>query len=724
MKIKISFLFLLTLFFLTRLNAQNKLEIQLKDSLSGEAIIGATIIQNGTTNGAASDANGIAKCPVSKTGMVSFTIRYVGYKTVHLDIPIPQEIKPLLVYMNQEDGELEMVIVSSVRTNSRIEDNPTRIEVLGLEEMGEENGIKPGNIMSLLGDIAGIQMQQVSASSGNTFARVQGLNGRYTQILRDGMPMYGGLSGNFGIMQIPPADLKQIEIIKGSASTLYGGDAIGGIINLVSKDPTYNPELNITLNQSSLQETNLNAYTAHRSKNVGITLFAGSTYQQALDIDKDGLSDVAGVNSYVFHPKILFYINPKATLTLNATYTSDTRAGGDMRYLTAAKNDTLYHIKTSTSRKNADLKYIYLIGKNDQLTAKVSTSVYSQNTNTKPYIFLANQNLYYSEVSYLHRRTRADWVLGLNLNGDVFTNNSKALVEVKNYQYQTLGLFAQNTWKPIEKFTLESGLRIDKHTTFGTFILPRLSALYKLNKLLSLRLNGGTGYKAPSLVSYINYETDLASLSSGISLKAERSTGFNADVNYYQQFANGVNITLNQSAFYTQISNPVFDSLTQFGTIAVNNASKALLTKGLQTYARLHAKEFELYLGYVYTQVERKFDEVNILPVITPKHNISSTFFFEPSEDWRVGIESSWIAGQLDQNYKEVKNYYLLAAMVQYSYKKLTFVLNGENLLDFRQNKLGRIYDGTISNPSFHKLWAPIDGRVINLSLQWKIYTR
>jgi len=129
-----------------------------------------------------------------------------------------------------------VVVVSTTRSNDRIENATTKVEVLGLEEMNEESTIKPGNIASILGDVSGVQIQQSSATSGNANVRIQGLDGRYTQIIRDGMPLYGGYSGGFGILSIPPLDLRQIELIKGSSSTLYGGGAIGGLINLVSKN--------------------------------------------------------------------------------------------------------------------------------------------------------------------------------------------------------------------------------------------------------------------------------------------------------------------------------------------------------------------------------------------------------------------------------------------------------------------------------------------------------
>lgn len=131
--------------------------------------------------------------------------------------------------------------------------------------------------------------------SAGTAVRMQGLDGKYTQILRDSLPLYEGFSGNFGVLQIPPLDLKQVKIIKGSASTLYGGGAIAGIINLISKTPADQPELSFTLNRSTLQENNVNGYYASKFGRWGVTLFAATTQQKAIDVNGDGLSDVPDV---------------------------------------------------------------------------------------------------------------------------------------------------------------------------------------------------------------------------------------------------------------------------------------------------------------------------------------------------------------------------------------------------------------------------------------------
>jgi outer membrane receptor for ferrienterochelin and colicins len=708
--------------------AQNSVNIIVRDSATQEALIGATVTENDTKNGSTTDLDGRASFETANAGKRVFTITYLGYITKNITLQVPQTELTPIVLLQANEADLDIVTVSAVRTNSRIEDIPTRIEVLGLDDLNEENGVKPGNIMSLLGDIAGIQMQQVSASSGNTFARIQGLNGRYTQILKDGIPQFGGLSGNFGIMQIPPLDLKQIEIIKGSVSTLYGGDAIGGIINLVSKEPQKDAELSFTLNQSSLLETNINGYYGKRFKKVGFTFFAAQTWQKPVDIDGDGLSDSPEVNSTVIHPKFIWYLSPKSTVTLNYTATFDQRTGGNMQYFNKNNNDSIYHISNNIHRHNFDAKFVHDFTNNHRLTVKIANSNTRQNVDTKAYIYNPQQNTIYTEANYFTNSKNMNWVFGLNYNTDYLKTNGfnardiyNEYVKIPEYNNTTIGLFAQNTWTPTPKFTIESGLRTDFHNVYGNFVLPRLSLLYKANKQITARINGGYGYKTPNLVTYLNLETDLKNLAPITTLKPELSQGCNADINYENTFFKKLRLTFNQSFFFTNLNQPVIDQTNNLGQITLQNADKSLQTQGLQTYARLRYQHTELYLGYVFTDVKKQYDTAQPTPFVTPKHNISTTFFYEPSEQWRFGVESSFIAGQLDQNYQPTPDYFLFAGMVQYNVNRFSFVLNAENLLDVRQNKFGKIYTGDINNPIFQKLWSPIDGRVLNLSVKWKL---
>ena len=137
----------------------------------------------------------------------------------------------------EEDEEEDVIIVQGTRSNRRVQDEPIRVEVIAGEEIEEKAIMRPGNIAMLVNETGGVRVQVTSPALGAANIRIQGLEGRYTQLLADNLPLYGGQSASLGLLQIPPTDLGQVEVIKGSASALYGASALGGVINLISKRP-------------------------------------------------------------------------------------------------------------------------------------------------------------------------------------------------------------------------------------------------------------------------------------------------------------------------------------------------------------------------------------------------------------------------------------------------------------------------------------------------------
>ena len=308
--------------------AQFKLKGIVLDS-KREAVVGVSVWTE-SKKVVTTDSLGKFSMIVASKGPIFIHLSHKSYQS--FDTTINDLEKEVEIVLKEAENELEdVVIVASSRTNSTIEDLPTKVEVLGSEEVFEENQIKPGNIASLLGDIAGIQIQQTNAATGNADMRIQGLPGKYTQILRDGMPLFGGYSGSFSILQIPPLDLQQIELVKGASSTLYGGGAIAGMVNLVSKKPKLGKDEHIiTLNRSSLKENNFNAFFSSRNKKIGYTLYAGATKQDEVDVNKDKYSDVPRVGSIFFNPRLFIYLDSASKLILGYTVNSENRIGGSM----------------------------------------------------------------------------------------------------------------------------------------------------------------------------------------------------------------------------------------------------------------------------------------------------------------------------------------------------------------------------------------------------------
>jgi iron complex outermembrane receptor protein/outer membrane receptor for ferrienterochelin and colicins len=705
------------------------------DKENGKALQGVSVNIANTSKGVVSNELGKYSLTNIKAGKLHLFISYTGYTKMDTVINITDKENQIIDFaMEAEKGELEeVIIVSSSRTNSRIEDLPTKVEVLGSEEVKEENGIKPGNIASLLGDIAGIQIQQTSASTGNADMRIQGLQGKYTQILRDGMPLFGGYAGSFSILQIPPLDLQQIELVKGASSTLYGGGAIAGMLNLISKKPKLGkPEKSLTLNYSSLNEANLNTFFSGRNKELGYTLYAGTTQQKEMDIDKDGFSDVPKVKSVFVHPRFFVYGKDNSTLTLGYTLNYEDRNGGDMTVLKGISNNTHQYFDQNKSLRNtADAVWEKKYEDGSMLTAKGNYSVMNRDIITNVFGMSGNQSSWYSELAYSKKLDAHNIVMGINYNGEAFTKKLPDSSALPNTAFNTIGAFIQDDWKISHAFTLQSGLRIDQNNDYGTFVLPRLSLMYKVNNKVTMRIGGGEGYKTPSLFSSEVDDRDIPSIIGyGPNIKSEKSLGANFDINYKTKMDEW-ELTLNQTLFYNSIDNPITYQAANLSFITLVQNSKALYvfgnetnsleSKGMESYIQAMKAPFEIYGGYVYTDAKRNYNSVNHnLPLIA-KHKFATVFAYELNVDLKIGIEASYTGKQYLENGTATTPYTLAAIMLRYNVGKASFVLNCENLFDERQNKNGSLVSAPYTNPSFPEIWAPLDGRVINLSmhLRW-----
>jgi iron complex outermembrane receptor protein/outer membrane receptor for ferrienterochelin and colicins len=703
-------------------NAQHSFKAIVKNKATQQPLANASITTG--TQGGSTNANGQLTINNLPAGKQSFTVTLVGYASQTIEATLPDTSTHIILLAEETKALEEVTVVSSTRNNQRIENAPMKVEVLGSEEMGEENTIKPANIASILGDVSGVQIQQSSAVSGNANVRIQGLDGRYTQILRDGMPLFDGFSGGFGILTIPPLDLKQIELIKGSASTLYGGGAIGGLINLISKKPTYQQEGLLTLNQTTLKESNINTYLSKRGKTVGYNFFGGFTHQQQVDVNKDGFSDVAKTNAFIVHPKLFLYPSSNSTITIGYTGTFETRKGGDMQVL-QSKPDALHQFfeENITARNTVDVLYDQTLAHNNKLQIKASTSSFDRTINTNTYSFKGNQFNYFSEASLLLPRGANSWVFGINATGDKFQKKSNSNIALQNFDNNTVGAFAQYSGKLPFGTNLEVGLRADHHAQYGDFVLPRIAALHRFNEHWAMRAGVGLGYKTPNVLSQQNVEysiQDIQPLSNNVT--AEKSVGYNLEVNYKKQFDEHSSLFINHAFFYTQISNPVIATLQTSGAVTFNNATNTITSKGFDTYVQVKLEGWELYAGYTFTIARRNYLSSNKFMPLTPKNRFAFVVVHELEEaGWRFGVEGSYTGPQNRDGDIKTQGYFFMAALVDKKISsKINLVLNCENLLDFRQSNKEALYTGTITNPSFKPLWAPIDGRVVNLSLRWK----
>jgi outer membrane receptor for ferrienterochelin and colicins len=241
--------------------AQNSFKAKVFNALTKAPLKGATAYIPDLKISAIADTNGIITLTNIPNGRFGIEVSYTGFLKSEADYSFPLKTDQVIgIGLEPSTGELAEVTIQTTRTGQNLRDIPTRVEALPLEELDEKSTMRPGDIKMLLGEATGIHVQATSPVSGTASFRIQGLDSRYTQLLQDGMPLYAGFSGNLSLLQISPLNLKQVEFIKGSASTLYGGGAIAGLVNLISKVPENDPELTVLLNGTSAKGADASLY--------------------------------------------------------------------------------------------------------------------------------------------------------------------------------------------------------------------------------------------------------------------------------------------------------------------------------------------------------------------------------------------------------------------------------------------------------------------------------
>ena len=707
--------------------AQNNLTIILKNTASKEPLIGATVTITDLKKALSTNAQGQVTFSDIPDGIHSIEYRYVGYisKVDTLTFPLANT-QPLIVLLEEAEGEeLEQVVVTSTRSSRTIANIPTRVEVISGEELGEKASMKPGDIRMLLAESTGIQTQQTSATSGNAAIRIQGLDGKYTQIIRDGFPLYSGFSGGLGLLQVAPLDLKQVEVIKGSSSTLYGGGAIAGLVNLVSKTPTDERQLDFLLNGTSAKGLDASVFYGEKFNKIGTTIYAAYNHGSPYDPSSVGLTAIPRFNRYTLNPKLWFYLNDRTTLNVGINATVENRIGGDLDYIEGrGSTQHSYFEQNKTGRYSSQLQLDYKLNDKEKLTFKNSVSYFDRTITLPDYRFSGTQVSSYTEANYTRNGEKADWVAGLNFLTDHFGEETNNTFPLRSYTYNTIGGFVQNTFNISPKVTLETGIRGDYHNDYGFMFLPRISGLWKINEHFSTRLGGGLGYKAPTVftedaerIQFRNVlPLDVANT------KAERSYGANYDINYRTSMFDGqVGLSVNQLFFYTRIDDPILLTALSSGNLQYQQPLGNLNTKGMETNVKVTYGDFKLFVGYTLADVKQHTNDINTNYPLVSRHRVNNVLMYEVEDKWKIGAEAYYFGSQQLNDGVRGKSYWTAGLMAEKIWERFSVFINFENITDTRQTKFDSIYTGSISNPVFRDIYAPLDGFVINSGVKIRI---
>jgi outer membrane receptor for ferrienterochelin and colicins len=616
----------------------------------------------------------------------------------------------------------EEVTVTATRTDRRIQDEPLRIEVIDREEIEEKALMTPGSVAMLLGETTGLRVQTVAPSVGAANVRIQGLRGRYAQLLADGLPLYGAGGDSLNLLQVPPLDLAQVEVIKGAASALYGPAALGGVINLVSRRPE-SAETEALLNVTSQQGFDGTVWLARTPESAPAwTLLTGFHGQPRQDLDDDGWSDLPAYQRGVVRPRLRFDGEGGRSFFVTGGAIVEARNGGTEAEASAPDGEPFVQ-RLDTFRGDAGAVLRWVSG----ARAYSVRGSYARNRQTREArgeVERGTRHTAFGEATVTIAAGRHTIVAGAALQHDRYAAQDLPRFD---YAFTAPALFAQDQITLGPRAALSASARVDVHSEYGTLVSPRVSLLVKPTPALTSRLSVGTGAFAPTPFTEETEDSGLARLAPLRGLEAERARTASVDLTWQRG-----PFEITATAFGSIVDDAVqLASLAQIAVVGAPgypvglvNAPEPVRTGGTELLVRYRRGPLGLMATHAYTRAsELDLDTGARREVpLTPRHAASFNVAWEA--DWgRAGFEAYYTGRQAleDDPYREEGARYLLfGGLVERRWGRLRLFVNVENLADVRQTKKAPLVlpqrrpDGRWTVDA----WAPLDGRVWNGGLR------
>jgi iron complex outermembrane receptor protein len=585
-------------------------------------------------------------------------------------------------------------------------------------EVDENTLMAPSGITMLLNETPGLRVQQASPTLGTGSVRILGLPGQYTAMLADGLPLYGGAASALGPLDISPVDLSRVEIIKGAASALYGGQALGGVINLVSKQPSGRSE--VLLNRRTMGVTDAATWLSRRfSENSGMSLLMSGTIQSAADPDEDGWSDQPRARRWNIRPRLSVADASGRSLFVTAGYGYDDRQGGTLG--TALAPDGLPFREGLTGRR-ADAGMTLRIPQADSghvaVRLALSTNGRQRRMGAGP-IERDRISTGFAELTRMLKVTRGAMVFGAAVQADRYHNE---LNKSFDHDWVTPGLFATAD-RDVGFATVSASIRGDYHPETQLELTERLAVLVNPAADWSVRVSGGTGFAAPTSMTEEIEAIGLRSIQPS-TLQAERSRGVMLDLNGR---ALGAELLLTGYGSFVDRAIQLVDRGAPELSGALRNAAGTTRMGGAEAAAiwRFGAHKFLLTYGYANgSMTDAETDRREPVPLIN-RHRVGADLMLEKPEVYRVGIEGIYYGQQVLDNdpYRNRSKPYVYAmAIAMRQFGPVELVANFENLLNVRQTRYQSLVRPapTVGGRWTTDVWAPLEGFMANVAVRFR----
>lgn len=616
----------------------------------------------------------------------------------------------------ETEEEEEEIVVQATRSRRRVQDEPIRVDVLNREEIEEKITMRPGNIAMILSETGGVRVQVTSPALGSANVRVQGMNGRYTQLLADGLPLYGGQASSLGLLQIPPTDLGQVEVIKGAASALYGPSALGGVINLVSRRPGDGPQFEGLANITSRDGQDLTVYGATPlGGGLGVSLTGGLHRQSRQDFDADGWVDLPGYDRWTMRPRLYWRGDGGATLFATVGAMGENRRGGTLPGRTTPDGRPFPQTQ-ETDRVDAGLVAGVPVGALGTLQIRGSAMQQDHRHVFGPVVEEDRHHTLFTEASLVGEAGGTSWVAGLAYQVDGYHSDA---FPVFDYDFRVPAVFAQLEQDVTARLTLAGSARLDVHNEYGTRFSPRLSLLFRPGPW-TIRASAGRGFYAPTPFVDETEAAGLSRLEPLAGLRAETAESASLDIGY-QRGPIEANLTLFGSDMRNTTRLDVIDPSPETGRVRLVSVDGVTRIRGIEMLLRYRWRSFVVTGSYMYvdsSEPDPAGAGRRVVP-LTPRHSAGVVAMWERRGVGRIGFEAYYTGRQqLEDNVfrTESRPYVEMGLLGEIVLGPVRLFLNAENLLNVRQTKYDplvrpvRAPDGRWTVDA----WAPGEGFTVN----------
>ncbi|MDG1967415.1 MAG: TonB-dependent receptor [Flavobacteriaceae bacterium] len=612
-------------------------------------------------NGVIANDDGYFEIDIDLSKHNDLLISYIGHVSKKISLKKNNlNFNNIIVFLDEDINGLNEIVVTGTLKDEYVTESPVKVNVLTAKKINSFLPSAGTNLTKIIQLVNGAQEVVACGVCYTNSISINGLEGPYTSVLMDGIPMYGNLASIYGLNGIPNMVIDRLEIVKGPSSTLYGSEAVAGVINIITKDPENQPLLSLDIQGTSHNESFINmALTPKIGKTTGYFGVNWDRKNHYDDFNNDGFGDDINLDRISVFNKWNIHRKSNKQFTISSRYYFEDRRNGVEEFL---KNRNYKDLRGSENIYGESI-YTYrfeLFGKYEfdlieDFEVNYSYSTHNQNSYYGSDYYVANQDIFFSQFTLNKKYKKHDFLYGLSIKNNLYDDNTIATEKVVNGEIRNKasnqfvpGLLVQDQFKPSEKISLIGGLRLDHFKDHGLIFAPSFHIKYNPGEWLAFRLNAGTGFRLINLFTedhaFVTGQREVKILEE---LQPEKSKSLILNTNYIYSGFNGSG-NLDIDLFYTYFSNKIIPNYDNPKYIIYQNLEGYSYSKGFSgawNHSFLNGTAFTLNFNHQIVKYSEYNNNIKTLLDMehSPRWTAGLNFKFPINKSWFINTSSNYV---------------------------------------------------------------------------------